>query len=97
MKLFHLLVRSHSQHSTFTVLMLLPVKHTDIITQVNLEVNYQDFKVCNLKDVTVWEASFGTCWSGYLFVKERCHCTGKVLGTESSQSRYGIDTRSSGR
>ena len=40
-------------------MMILSIKHMSSITQVKQEVDYQDFKVCDIKEVTVWEACFG--------------------------------------
>ena len=63
--------------------MILQVKHTSSITQVKQEVDYEDFKVFNIKEVTVWEAFFGISWNSCSPVEERCHCTGKILGQKA--------------
>ena len=42
-------------------MMIQSVKPMSSITQVKQEVDYQNFKVSNIKEVMVWEVASGTC------------------------------------
>ena len=59
-----------NEATRITAVVILPVKHMSSITQVKHEVDYQDFRVCDIKEVTVLEAVSGTRWSGYSLVEE---------------------------
>ena len=64
--------------------MILPVKHMSSITQVKQEVDYQDFKACDIKEVMVWVACFeDTLGVATPLLKKGAIVLGKSLGQKA--------------